>query len=154
KNANVQVYPIGVGKPGTRPKSVILVLDHSGSMSRLAKEGEKKTKIEGLHEAACEFIDQMRPGVKISILPFSDKIGAYRPFTEDKAELKRQIKELKPSGGTLLYDAIYAAIGSLAADPTAAESERVVVVMTDGVDEAPGSRHRLNEDVIKFAQQE
>ena len=163
KKKNIQVYTIGVGAPGAGgpghgnevpaggQKSVVMVLDHSGSMARKAVETDDKPKIEGLHDTACDFIDKARPGVGMTIQPFSSEVEPILPFTEDKEELKRQIRSLKASGGTMLYDAIYAAIGTLAA--SAPEGERKVVVMTDGVDEAPGSRHRWQE-VVEFANSE
>src|SRR5262249_18348735 len=71
-------------------------------------------------------------------------------FTTDKAALKGRIKQLTPHGGTLLYDATYEAVETLeAARP---EGKKAVVVLTDGVDESPGSRHRVAE-VIQRARE-
>lgn len=150
KKANVQVYTIGVGASG-RGNACVLVLDRSGSMARPATDTETKTKMAALHAAACDFVDRLRADVPISIQPFSTEVERPRPFTDNKAELKEAILSLQPSGGTQLYDAMYAGIMSLAvAYP---EHNRRLVVMTDGVDEAPGSRHRF-EEVIEAAKRE
>lgn len=148
--ANVQVYTIGVGAGGSKVSGV-LVLDHSGSMSRPAKENETKTKIAALHDTACDFINEIRPGVLISLQPFSTQVEPSGPFSDDKGKLQEEIKTLKPGGGTQLYDAMYSGIMTLAA--TCPEGKRRLVVMTDGVDEAPGSRHR-DDEVIAAAQRE
>jgi len=68
-----------------------------------------------------------------------------------KDGLKADVLTLKPKGGTLLYDATYSAIATLAAQRPA--GKRAVVVMTDGVDESPGSRHTV-EEVIAFAKEQ
>ena len=60
-------------------------------------------------------------------------------------------RALQPVGGTALYDSIYAAIMNIAVSNP--EGKRIVVGMTDGIDEAPGSRHRY-EEVIELAKRE
>jgi VWFA-related protein len=85
----------------------------------------------------------MRPTAQTTLLPFSTKVERAEPFSADKAALKARINKLEADGGTLLYDATYDALLTLeAARP---EGKRAVVVLTDGVDEAPGSRHRVEE---------
>jgi VWFA-related protein len=154
KTAEVPVYTIGVGEPGkNEPVSTVLVLDRSGSMRAPADETDRMSKIEALHTAAWRFIDIMRPGAKTKVLPFStqvDKAYLPAPFSDSKDELRGSIAKLRPSGGTALYDATYDAVETLeAARPV---GKRAVVVLTDGVDESPGSRHRVDE-VIQRARE-
>ena len=66
-------------------------------------------------------------------------------------KLKSEIRALRPTGGTRLYDGIYTSIMTHAA--TSPQGKRILVVMTDGVDEAPGSRHNYKE-VIELARRE
>jgi Ca-activated chloride channel family protein len=123
--------------------TTVLVLDHSGSMAERADDKDEGSKIEALHRAAGRFVDIMRPGARTTLLPFSTKVERPEPFSADKAALKGRINKLQADGGTLLYDATYDALMTLeAARP---EGKRAVVVLTDGVDEAPGSRHRVEE---------
>jgi VWFA-related protein len=154
KVAGVPVYTLGVGEPGKNdPVSTVLVLDHSGSMSEPAEEGDKISKIEALHRAAGRFVDIMRAGAKTKLLPFSTEVDrAYlpQPLSADKQALKGEIDKLKAAGGTALYDATLDGIETLeAARP---QGKRALVVLTDGVDEAPGSRHRV-EEVIQRARE-
>jgi VWFA-related protein len=144
--AGVPVYTVGVGEPGkNEPVTTVLVLDHSESMREPAEVGSRLSKIKALHRAASRFVDLMRPGARTTLMPFNHIIETPKPFTNDKNALKRRIQQLTPSGGTLLYDATYEAIETLeAARP---DGKRAVVVLTDGVDESPGSRHRVGEVV-------
>jgi Mg-chelatase subunit ChlD len=141
---DVPVYTLGVGEPGRgEPVTTVLVLDHSGSMAEPADDKDNVSKIEALYRAAGRFVDIMRPGARTTLLPFSSEVERPEPFTADKGILKRRINRLKADGGTLLYDATYDAILTLEAARPA--GKRAVVVLTDGVDEAPGSRHRVEE---------
>lgn len=149
--AGVPVYTVGVGEPGkNEPVTTVLVLDHSDSMREPAEVGSRLPKIKALHRAASRFVDLMRPGARTTLLPFNHLIETPQDFTNDKNGLKRRIQKLTASGGTLLYDATYEAIQTLeAARP---EGKKAVVVLTDGVDESPGSRHRVGE-VIERARE-
>ncbi len=146
---DVPVYTLGVGEPGRQePVTTVLVLDHSGSMAERADDGDKSSKIEALHRAAGRFVDVMRPGARTTLLPFSTRVERPEPFSDNKAALKGRINKLQAEGGTRLYDATYDALLTLeAARP---EGKQAVVVLTDGVDEAPGSRHRV-EEIIEEA---
>ena len=156
KALGVPVYTIGVGKPGSkRPVTSVLVLDQSGSMRMPANDTDKVTKIEALHNAASRYVELMPPRAKTTLLPFSSAVSVPDNFSADKSKLKRRIRELKPDGGTLLYDATYAGIDALEAAHL--EGNKFVVVLTDGKDEAPGSRHtpqelirRANEAGVKL----
>src|SRR5207237_5249561 len=98
-----------------------------------------------LHRAASRFVELMRPGARTTLMPFNHVIDTPKPFTNDKTLLRKRIQELVPHGGTLLYDAAYEAVQTLeAARP---EGKKAVVVLTDGIDESPGSRHRVGEVV-------
>jgi VWFA-related protein len=151
QGAGVPVYTVGVGEPGkNEPVNTVLVLDHSDSMRDVAEAGSRLSKIKALHRAASRFVDLMRPGALTTLLPFNHQIDTPRPFSADKTALKKRIQQLTPSGGTLLYDATYQAVETLeAARP---DGKKAVVVLTDGVDESPGSRHRVAE-VIQRARE-
>src|SRR5207253_5614539 len=85
-----------------------------------------------------------------TLMPFNHIIETPKQFTTDKIALKNRIKQLTPSGGTLLYDATYQAVQTLEAERP--EGKKAVVVLTDGVDESPGSHHRVGE-VIQRARE-
>jgi VWFA-related protein len=135
----VPIYTLGIGELG-KYKNVtsVLVLDHSGSMKGKADANDKRSKIEALRTAASRFVELMRRDAMTTLLPFSSAVDAPASFTEDKQVLLDRIGKLKPEGGTLLYDATFAGLETLAA--ARRPGRNAVVVLTDGKDESPGSR--------------
>src|SRR5262249_20783049 len=81
-------------------------------------------------------------------IPFSTGVEAPDAFSNLKPRLKSNIQKLAPAGETALFDACYAALGTLEADGT--RSKRVVVAMTDGVD---NTSRRRKEEVIERARE-
>jgi VWFA-related protein len=143
KRANVYqvpIYTLGIGELGKyKNVTTVLVLDHSGSMKEKADANDQRTKIEALRTAASRFVELMRRDAKTTLQPFSSEVdGMPSNFTDDKQFMIRGIKELQPVGGTSLYDATYAGLETLAA--ARRDGRKAVVVLTDGRDEAPGSR--------------
>src|SRR5581483_6361018 len=91
-----------------------------------------------------------RPTARTTVLPFSSEVLNPRPFSADKPGLKKQIGELRPLNGTLLYDAAFTAVETLEA--AGSPGKKAVVVLTDGMDGSPGSRHN-DDDVIARAKE-
>jgi VWFA-related protein len=120
-------------------------------MAEKAGTGDNKTKIEALHDAASRFVDLMREKAEATLLPFSSQVEQPGEFTTNKRLLKDRIHGLKPAGGTAIYDATYQGIQTVVASKP--KGKRYVVVLTDGVDEDPGSRHSPDE-VIQLAREE
>jgi VWFA-related protein len=151
KAAGVPVYTLGIGDPGkNEPVTTVLVLDHSASMKAKASDADKLSKMEALHSAAARFVDLMRPNSKTTLLPFSSQVELPLPFSNDRKALKDRIAQLRPLGGTLLYDATCAGIEAVVAEQL--KGKKAVVVLTDGKDEAPGSR-RSDQVVIDRARE-
>ncbi|HVS38317.1 MAG TPA: VWA domain-containing protein [Gemmataceae bacterium] len=148
KSLQIPIYPIGIGDPSAGEITTVLVLDHSGSMAAKAEEGDPKSKIEALRDAASRFVDLMPATAQTTLLPFSSDIPKPLPFSSKKADLKEQIQALQPATGTLLYDAAWTGVETLAASRL--PGKKAVVVLTDGVDESPGSRHS-DRDVVEAA---
>jgi VWFA-related protein len=151
KAIGVPVYTLGIGERGkNEPVTTVLVLDHSGSMSGKANDTDTVSKIAALHTAASRFVDLMPSNARTTLLPFSTAVDLPQPFSANKKTLKERISRLQPKGGTLLYDATYAGIEALLAEKP--RGKKAVVVMTDGKDEAPGSR-RSDQVVIDRARE-
>jgi VWFA-related protein len=135
----VPIYTLGIGELGKyKNVTTVLVLDHSGSMKGKADVHDKRSKIEALRTAASRFVELMRRDAMTTLLPFSSEVDVPEPFSDSKQLLLERIRQLQPEGGTLLYDATYAGLETLAA--ARREGRNAVVVLTDGKDEAPGSR--------------
>jgi VWFA-related protein len=154
KAIGVPVYTLGIGDPGrNEPVTTVLVLDHSGSMKGKASDTDTESKIEALHTAASRFVDLMRTHSRTTLLPFSTAVEPPQLFgaePADRKKLKESIQKLQPQGGTLLYDATFAGIEALMAEHP--KGKKAVVVLTDGKDEAPGSR-RSAQGVIDRAKE-
>ena len=88
----------------------------------------------------------MQTGDEGFVIGFSDKVDLLQDLTSDRAKLESAIRAVEAKGGTTLYDAIYSASERLAAF----DGRRVLLLLSDGRDEAanglePGSLHTLEE---------
>lgn len=149
KRNKVRIYTIGIGEPGKMEiVSSVLVLDHSGSMQSPADDQDAVSKIVALHRAASRFIDIMPESARTTLIPFASGVGTPEEFSNRKIRLKDAIERLAPGGETALFDACHAAIATLEADGK--KGKRVVVAMTDGID---NSSRRRKDEVIEFARE-
>jgi len=125
---------------GSRPPLRIgLILDTSNSARR---------QLQFEKDAAQEFVFQMLQGRssknQIFLQTFDATSSFIQDFTNDPEGLNEKIMDLKAGGGKALYDAIYTACKEkmLNLGPPA-ESRRVLVVVSDGLD--LHSQHTLEE---------
>ena len=121
-----------------RPLRIGIVLDTSLSM-----EGDK---LKSAIAAAVEFLNILEPGDEGLVISFSDDVRVLQDLTSKRSELEAAIRRGEAKGGTSLYDAIVKASERLAE----LEGRRVLVVLSDGRDQAdnglePGSLHTLEE---------
>ena len=121
-----------------RPLRIAIVLDTSLSM-----EGDK---LKSAISSAVAFLDIVQPGDEGLVITFSDGVSILQDLTSDRAKLEGAIRSVSAKGGTSLYDAIYSASERLAAF----DGRRVLLLLSDGRDEAanglePGSLHTLEE---------
>jgi len=90
-----------------------------------------------IQEAAIEFIDSvMRPRQDRALVVSFDTSAALVSDLDDNPEkLANMIRELRPGGGTALYDAIYYACRSkLAMEQPRHKFRRAMVILSDGED--------------------
>jgi len=121
-----------------RPLRIGIVLDTSLSM-----QGDK---LKAAIASAVEFLNILQAGDEGLVIGFSDDVRVLCDLTSNRAELEAAIRKVEAKGGTALYDAIYKASERLAEF----DGRRVIVVLSDGRDEAgnglePGSLHTLEE---------
>jgi VWFA-related protein len=118
-----------------RPVSLVLVVDISGSMDR--------QPLADARAAARALIDQLGAQDEAAVIAFAGRVtldglnpAREHPPTTDRRVITALLDSLQARGGTPLYDALYK--GVLWAQESAL-GHRAVILLTDGVDEDPGS---------------
>jgi Ca-activated chloride channel homolog len=87
-------------------------------------------------EAAVEFINSvMRPQDKAVVVSFDTGPELVQDLTSDTAKLSQAVRDLRPGGGTALYDAIlFACRDKLMQDQPLHKYRRAMIVISDGDD--------------------
>ena len=124
------------------PVSVMLALDASGSMTRVAP---------AVMQAAHDFVASLKSEDPLGIELFADRAEMAHDLSTARWVSHRNIGRYVARGGTALYDGLVDSMVRLSTMP----GRRVVVVMTDGRDEnaasnGPGST-RSWDDVLNTA---
>jgi VWFA-related protein len=108
------------------PVSLALTLDISDSM-----RGQRIVDARG---ALTHFLDRLlAPEDEAELLGFNHETRVFVPWTTDRALTRTKLEELRPSGGTALYDAVDLALPQFDArtHPRAA-----ILLVSDGADTA------------------
>jgi Ca-activated chloride channel homolog len=87
-------------------------------------------------EAAINFVNSvMRPEDKAIVVSFDTSAELVADLTTDTRRLENAIRELRPGGGTSLYDAVYFACrDKLMLDQPMYKFRRAMVILSDGDD--------------------
>lgn len=104
------------------PFVVALLLDTSGSA---------RLRLREMQEAAAGFIEHLRPGDKVAVISFGEKVELLAGPTNDRALLRSAIRGVPLGNSTPLYDAVDFVLRRLFA---AAAGRKAVVLLTDGLD--------------------
>lgn len=122
------------------PVTMGLVIDNSGSM---------REKREQVNAAAMTFVKTSNPQDEAFVVNFNDEyyLDTDGDFTSDQRDLNDALARIDTRGSTALYDAV---IGSLAHIKKGHKDKRVLLVVTDGDDDAS---QKTFEDTIKAAEQ-
>ncbi len=105
------------------PLQVALLLDSSLSMTEAMKETQ---------EAAALFVQSLKPGDRVTLIPFNENIRPIPQLTDDFAPVLRAIRSTKAENKTKLYDAILYALKVLSEK----DGRRAIAVFSDGEDTA------------------
>ena len=121
------------------PVSMGLVIDNSGSMR------DKRPQV---NAAALTLVKTSNPQDEAFVVNFNDDfyLDTVHDFTSDVNEMRDALERIDARGSTALYDAV---IGSLDHLKKGAKDKKVLLVVTDGVDNA--SRRTLA-NVVQEAQ--
>jgi Ca-activated chloride channel homolog len=126
---------LSVFKQEDVPVSFGLVVDNSGSM---------RAKRPQVNAAAMTFIKTSNPQDEGFVVNFNDDyyLDTEHDFTSDLTEMKTALERIDARGSTALFDAV---IGSLDHLRKGTRDKKVILVVTDGEDNA--SRHTLEQTV-------
>lgn len=124
------------------PISVGLVIDDSGSM---------KSKRARVNAAAMTFVQTSNPQDQMFVVNFNDEyyLDMDEDFTNNPKVLKAALERIDSRGGTALYDAILSSMNHL---KKGSREKRVLLVVTDGVDNSSDPAHTLSYTVQKVEQ--
>jgi Ca-activated chloride channel family protein len=126
---------------GDVPVAVGLVVDNSGSM--IARRAM-------VLAGGTAFAESSHPEDELFTVIFNEHVRYGLPdgvdFTRSRQQLTSALARFPPSGKTALYDAVIEALGHL---ETASHQKRVLVVLSDGADNA--SRHTREEMFTRAA---
>ncbi len=106
-----------------RPTTIVLVVDHSGSM-------KQDDRIGALKRAVATFLDGLPRGSRVAVVAFSGEVEVICPFTEDRGRVREAVDALEANGGTRYYDAVVAGLELLQGQ----SGRRAVLALTDGQD--------------------
>ena len=128
------------------PVSMGLVIDSSGSMRNSNKRA-------GVEAAAMELIKESNPDDEVFVIHFNDETYFDNPggkdFLTKPEEMRQALGRTDPSGGTAMRDAVQLAVNWL---KKAHKEKKVLVVVTDGMDNASSEDNSL-ENVVRSARQ-
>lgn len=120
-----EIQTFTLGDDAKVPRSIVLVIDYSGS---------QKPYIERSVEAAKILVDKLRPNDLMAIV--TDDVELIVQFTADKKKLKRELDSLKPdgffgggSGKSKQYSALYAVLNEMFDEE---DIRPIVIFQTDG----------------------
>jgi VWFA-related protein len=125
------------------PLQVGLLVDASSSV-------RDRFKFE--QEAAIEFLNQtVRKRYDLAfVVGFDATPEVTQDFTDDTERLGHGVRELRPGGGTAMYDALYYACrDKLLKQPTNGPTRRAIILLSDGDD---NQSHVTREEAIEMAQ--
>jgi Ca-activated chloride channel family protein len=108
------------------PVTLGLIIDNSGSMK------EKRPQV---NAAALSFVRTSNPADEVFVVNFNDEyyLDLDEDFTSNPQELHEALEKIDTRGSTALYDAI---VGSLDHLKKGHKDKRVLLVITDGDDDA------------------
>lgn len=105
------------------PVSLGLVVDTSNSMA-----GEK---IVAARRALARFLERLAPDDEVFITKFGDQVEQLHDWSRDRASLREALRQLRPHGGTALYDGVADAVEKA---QHGRNRKKAVVVLSDGND--------------------
>ena len=110
-------------EPQASEVSCVLLLDTTGSMLEA---------LPSLKNAALKLIGDLRPADSVAVYSFNESVTELQSPTTDKTAAQRAVLRAQAMGNTALYDALT----RVSLDLTGVGGKKVIVVFTDGKDNA------------------
>jgi len=136
---------ISIFKREDVPVSMGLIIDNSGSMR------PKRASVEA---AALALVDDSNPQDEVFVVNFNDTPYIDnphgKPFLTDIEDMKEALTRIDSKGGTAMRDAIQASIDWV---KKGHKDKKVLVVVTDGVDNSSDEVANSLENVVRSARQ-
>jgi len=123
-----------------QPLSVTLLIDTSASTAK-----DIKYEIASLQKFLKALIEEGNPEDTVSLYSFNWQVTLLNTFTRRMARIEESLSQLKPDGGTSLYDAIYLSSQEL----RGREGRHVIITVSDGGDTTSSKKFR---DAVEAAQ--
>jgi Ca-activated chloride channel family protein len=110
--------------------SVVLVTDHSGSMSATDVQPDRLTAAQ---RAATTFLGQLPKATRVGVVTYSDGPDGTRAPTLDRDPVKQALDAQTAAGATATGEALQVALGTLAPNGRApARPVSAIVLLSDG----------------------
>jgi VWFA-related protein len=124
------------------PLRVAVLIDTSNSI-------RDRFKFE--QEAATQFLDEMlhTNQDKAMVVSFDSGVETVCDLTANTDKLGSAIRELRPGGGTAMYDAVRFAADRLAQEQPSYQFRRIIIIVTDGDD---NQSHGTRDQALQAAQ--
>ena len=126
--------PIKIFRREDVPVSMGLLVDNSGSMN------DKRARVTA---AALALAKESNPDDEIFVVNFNDDPYLDQSFTHDSKKLEEALAQINARGGTAMRSAISGALDYMKTD--AKLDKKVIVVVTDGNDNASGDNPTLEQ---------
>ncbi|MEJ7624717.1 MAG: VWA domain-containing protein [Pyrinomonadaceae bacterium] len=122
-----------------QPFTVVLLIDVSPST---------QFAIDEIQSAATTFINQLRPGDRVMVISFDERVHVLTQPTNNRNELRNAIRQVQFGDGTSLYEAVDHAITR---ELNRIDGRKAVVLFTDGVDTT--SRRASYESTVRATEE-
>ncbi len=146
------VLPVSMTLTGTNQSpemSMVMVIDHSGSMSVDAGAGNGATALDLAIEAAKVAVDNLDPTDKVGVLTFDDSFNWQVDLQEigtNAKNIKSELENVPDGGGTSIQPALWEAINVLDKDDATLKH---IILLTDGQGESNDYSKIVGECVAK-----
>jgi Ca-activated chloride channel family protein len=128
---------------GAERTAIIFLWDQSDSV---------RDVVAGQQAAALSLLDRFGPQAKVALMRFGVRPQMVTPFTADRDLLRKEFgRTPPPDNRTAIFDAALVAVTAFAARPRDLAERRIVILLSDGLDNASSIKARQVIDAARSA---